>query len=240
MLAVLSSLLLASCIRPGSQTASTGGSSSPGSSSGSSTPTVHLGSSNFLVSSITVPKGSMLTLVDDAAVPHILKNGSWVNGAQQLKKESGAPAVNVTFNGNDTHQIGPFNTPGTYHIFCTIHVNMNLTIIVTNSSSGGGSGSGSGGSAAVHLESSNFQVPSITIAKGATLTVIDDVAVAHILRNGSWVNGSPQPKQEPGAPTVNVSFNGNDTHTIGPWNTAGTFHIYCTIHPGMNLTIIVK
>jgi plastocyanin len=72
----------------------------------------------------------MLTLVDDVNVPHLLKNGSWVNGNQVPKQESGAPSVNVTFTGNDTHKIGPFNTAGTYHIFCTIHQNMNLTIVV--------------------------------------------------------------------------------------------------------------
>ena len=28
--------------------------------------------------------------------------------------------------------------------------------------------------------------------------------------------------------------------TIGPFNTAGTFHLYCTVHQGMNLTVIVQ
>ena len=27
---------------------------------------------------------------------------------------------------------------------------------------------------------------------------------------------------------------------IGPFTTAGIFHIYCTIHRGMNLTIVVQ
>jgi len=236
VIAAMSSVLLASCIRPGTPLPTANGGNTPG---GSSTPTVHLTATNFAVPSITIPKGSMLTLVDDVAVIHIIKNGSWVNGNQVPKQESGAPTVNVTFNGNDTHQIGPFNTAGTYHIFCTIHPGMNLTIIVSNSSSGGSSGSSSG-SSTVHLTAANFAVPSVTIAKGSTLTLVDDVAVIHIIKNGSWVNGSPVPKQESGAPTVNVTFNGNDTHQIGPFNTAGTFHIYCTIHPGMNLTIIVK
>jgi|GEM_PF-3476443 len=234
IMAAMSGVVFASCIRPGTPLPTTNGGSTP-----SSTPTVHLGTSNFLVSSITIPKGSMLTIVDDVSVLHILKNGSWVNGSQVPKKEAGAPTVNVTFSGSDTHQIGPFSTPGTFHIFCTVHPGMNLTIIVSNSSSGSSSGSGSG-SSKVHLEAANFQQPSITIAKGSTLTVVDDVSVIHILKNGSWVNGSQVPKKEAGAPTVNVTFSGNDTHQIGPFNTAGTFHIYCTIHPGMNLTIIVK
>jgi plastocyanin len=90
-----------------------------------------MGPTNFLVSSVTIPKGSKLTLVDDASVPHIIKNGSWVNGAQKATKEPGAPTVNLTFNSSgETHAIGPFTTAGTYHIYCTIHLNMNLTIIV--------------------------------------------------------------------------------------------------------------
>ncbi len=130
MLVVLAigSIALASCIRPGTPTAKSSSSSS--SSSGSNGTTVHLESTNFQVSSTSIPKGSMLTFVDDVAVAHILKNGSWVNGNQVPKQEPGAPSVNVTFSGSDTHKIGPFNTAGTYHIFCTIHPNMNLTITV--------------------------------------------------------------------------------------------------------------
>jgi len=127
VIAAMSSVLLASCIRPGTPLPTASGGNTP---TGSSTPTVHLLASSFQESSITIPKGSMLTLVDTASSPHIIKNGSWVNGNQVPKKEAGAPTVNVNFSGNDTHQIGPFNTAGTYHIFCTIHPNMNLTIIV--------------------------------------------------------------------------------------------------------------
>lgn len=103
------------------------------------------------------------------------------------------------------------------------------------------SSSSSGGSApTVHMCSNNFVQKSITISKGQSLTLVDDASTTHIIANGSWVNGSAQPKQEPGAPTVNVTFNGNDTHQIGLFNTSGTYHLYCTVHPGMNLTVIVQ
>src|SRR3989440_4880136 len=39
-------------------------------------PTVHMGAGNFLQSSVTIPKGSKLVLVDDVAALHILANGS--------------------------------------------------------------------------------------------------------------------------------------------------------------------
>jgi len=109
------------------------------------------------------------------------------------------------------------------------------------SSSVNSSSSGNSSSPIVHLGASNFDQSSITIQKGQSLTLTDDTAAVHILANGSWVNGAPQPKQEPGAPTVNnVQFNGNDSHTVGPFNTPGTYHLYCTVHPGMNLTVIVE
>jgi len=92
----------------------------------------------------------------------------------------------------------------------------------------------------VHLGVSSFEQSSVTISKGSKLLLIDDGNFLHILQNGSWVNNSPHSSAEPGAPSVqHVNVNGNSVE-IGPFNTAGTFHIYCTIHPGMNLTIIVQ
>jgi plastocyanin len=92
----------------------------------------------------------------------------------------------------------------------------------------------------VHMSAVNFTQPSITIAKGSRLLLVDDVAVTHILANGSWEHSTATPAHEPGAPTVNnVQVNGTSTE-IGPFTTAGTYHLYCIIHQGMNLTIIVQ
>ncbi len=92
----------------------------------------------------------------------------------------------------------------------------------------------------VHMSAGNFSQPSVTISKGSKLLLVDDVAVPHILANGSWENGVPKPEKEPGAPTVNnVQVNGNSVE-VGPFSTAGTYHIYCTVHQGMNLTVIVQ
>jgi len=92
----------------------------------------------------------------------------------------------------------------------------------------------------VHMSAVNFTQPSITIAKGSKLLLVDDVAVTHILVNGSWQCSTATPVHEPGAPTVNnVQVNGTSTE-IGPFTTAGTYHLYCIIHQRMNLTIIVQ
>jgi|SRR6266436_2632602 len=108
--------------------------------------------------------------------------------------------------------------------------------------SAGSCGSSSSGSTpTVHMCGNNFVQSNITISKGQSLTLVDDASAVHIIANGSWANGSAEPKQEPGAPTANQrQFNGNDSHVIGPFNTAGTFHLYCTMHPGMNLTVMVQ
>ena len=90
-----------------------------------------------------------------------------------------------------------------------------------------------------HMAGASFLVSSVKVPKGQMLTLVDDSTAQHIIKNGTWNGSTPEPKTEPGAPTVNVTFNGNDSSAIGPFNTAGTFQLYCTIHPGMNLTVNV-
>lgn len=133
MFAVLAigSILLAACARPGTPSGTTNQGTPSGPSGGGNT--VHMGPANFVQSSITISKGSKLTLVDDVAVPHIITNGMYdASGAPKPAKEPGAPTVdNVQFNSSgDSKDIGPFTTAGTFHLYCTIHVNMNLTITV--------------------------------------------------------------------------------------------------------------
>lgn len=127
----IGSILFAACTRPGTATTPGNSSNTPAAGNGGGGTAVHMGASNFLVSSISIPKGAKLAIIDDVAVPHILQNGMYdANGTPKPSKESGAPTVNVNYAGSDTHDIGPFTTAGTFHIYCTIHVNMNLTITV--------------------------------------------------------------------------------------------------------------
>lgn len=93
-------------------------------------PTVHMGASSFLQTSVTFPKGSKLLLVDDVAAVHIIANGTWQNGAPVSATEPGAPSVNNVQINSGSIEIGPFTTAGTYHIYCKVHQNMNLTVIV--------------------------------------------------------------------------------------------------------------
>jgi plastocyanin len=126
----IGSTVLAACTRPGTPSASASKGNNGGGGGGGGN-TVHMGNTNFLVSTVSISKGSKLTLIDDVAVPHIIKNGMWASGAQKLAQEPGAPTVNQSFSGSgESHDIGPFTTAGTFHLLCTIHTDMNLTVTV--------------------------------------------------------------------------------------------------------------
>jgi plastocyanin len=122
VLVFLSLLTLVAC--GGSGSGSTGG--------GNDSTTVHLNSQIFVQSSVTIRKGSTITLVNDTSTSHILANGSWIDGGAKSMQEQGMPPVNMMqVSGSGNNQvIGPFNTPGTFHLYCVMHPGMNLTITV--------------------------------------------------------------------------------------------------------------
>jgi hypothetical protein len=96
------------------------------------------------------------------------------------------------------------------------------------------------GEPTVHLSAGNFVQNVVLVPKGSKLRLVEDVNTEHVLRNGFWkADGSPESSAEPGAPVVNVTVTGGSVD-LGPFVTAGVFHLYCTIHPGMNLTIVVQ
>ncbi len=93
----------------------------------------------------------------------------------------------------------------------------------------------------VHTNDSMFVQSSVIVKKGESITLVADTAMLHIIANGTWDNGTAKPAVEPGAPVVkDVQLNGNGSVVIGPFPTTGTFKLYCTIHPGMNLTVVVQ
>ncbi len=123
----------------------------------------------------------------------------------------------------------------------------------TGTANTGGSGSGSSAPAAtkapscsagdtVKTSAGNFEQTCITLSKGGTLKVVQDAGSAfHELDYGQWNGSSAQPASAPaGAPAMKDLKISTPSTSIGPFTTAGTFHIYCIVHPGMNLTVVVK
>lgn len=109
------------------------------------------------------------------------------------------------------------------------------TVTVTSTSNTGGSNT-------VDLAAMSFTPSSITIPRGTSVTLRNQTATVHIISNGTWNGNVPAPKTEAGAPVVNgMTFNtSGETKTIGPFTTPGTFHYYCSVHPGMNLVVTVQ
>lgn len=99
--------------------------------------------------------------------------------------------------------------------------------------------SGSSSNNTVTMGGAAFNTTSITIPKGSSITFsTDQGGTAHNLVNGS--NG--QAHAEDGAatfPSGGYIVSPGKSWTMGPWNTAGTFHVTCTYHPAMNLTVTV-
>lgn len=113
-------------------------------------------------------------------------------------------------------------------------------IVACGGTSGGGGGTSSNNT--VNQTASTFSPDTITIKKGQSITLNNQTATTHIISNGTWNGNTPAPKVETGAPVMsNVLFNAvNEAKTVGPFNTAGTYHYYCSVHPGMNLTVTVQ
>ena len=93
----------------------------------------------------------------------------------------------------------------------------------------------------VKMGDTNFAVIAISIPKGSVLTFenVSSAGSLHILvvgRNGQneAENGSP----DFGGAAGHRTDPGN-TWTTPPWSIAGTYHVTCTVHPLMNLTVTV-
>jgi plastocyanin/putative flippase GtrA len=123
-----------------------------------------------------------------------------------------------------------------------IFVGAVLVVLLTQGSAGANVNiPNSAGEPTVHMGPGNFVQSSVTVSKGSKLLLVDDGSFVHILRNGRWnADGTPQPITEPGSPIVNNVQVDRNSLEIGPFTTAGTYHLYCTVHQGMNLTIRVQ
>ena len=120
---------------------------------------------------------------------------------------------------------------GTMLVSLIVAANPQNTSAVTNQ----------GGEPTVHMSVVSFVQNVVLVPKGSKLMIVDDGQYQHILQNGMWTaSGSAKSMTEPGAPTLNNVTVNSGSLEIGPFTTAGVYHIYCTIHAKMNLTILVE
>jgi plastocyanin len=92
---------------------------------------------------------------------------------------------------------------------------------------GGGAGGGGGGGAEVSMEGIAFQPAEVTVSAGDTVTWTNDDSVGHDVTADSFSSG------DPGGMAPGDTFE----HTF---EEAGTFDYVCTVHPGMEGTVVVE
>ncbi len=112
--------------------------------------------------------------------------------------------------------------------------------LLGNAPQSGATASTTNGIPTVHTTGARFLTNVVLVPKGKSLVITDDDGEQHIIANGSWINNTPRPQTEPGSPLAQQLDLQSGSKIIGPFNTAGIFHIYCTIHLNMNLTVIVQ
>jgi len=86
-----------------------------------------------------------------------------------------------------------------------------------------------------------FEPAAVQIAAGSSVTMRDAPDdVPHVLANGSWEDNGPAPAEAPGAPALeDVEVEDGQTLVVGPYDEPGTYPVFCTIHPGMEMTVEV-
>ena len=90
---------------------------------------------------------------------------------------------------------------------------------------------------AVRMNHEAFGTKVITIHRGQKLTFTNDSRWIHIIGPGNDAHLTA-PDNEPVTPRVLLER--NQTYTTGVWNTPGTYNMTCTVHPEMNLKVIVQ
>jgi plastocyanin len=92
---------------------------------------------------------------------------------------------------------------------------------------------------AVGMGHEKFSERRVTIHRGQTLRFVNDSGWLHVIGPGD----EGRLKAENGAPSLGergafISERG-DSFTTAPWNKPGTYHITCSLHPEMNITVVV-
>ena len=119
---------------------------------------------------------------------------------------------------------------------------LTLALVIAGCGGGSASGGGSGGASnEVDLGAASFEQSSVTLTSGQALHLVDSQASGgtHNLcigQNGTCDSSASGPSELKGP---GMMINAGDTKDI-TFSAAGTYHVTCTIHPNMNLTVTVQ
>lgn len=91
----------------------------------------------------------------------------------------------------------------------------------------------------IGMTQEGFARSTITIAAGSSLTFVNNSRYLHVLAFGTE-RGTPA-----GAPVFHGAYGtqvsqSGDRYTTAAWTTPGVYHVICTLHPEMTLTVVVR
>jgi plastocyanin len=89
----------------------------------------------------------------------------------------------------------------------------------------------------VGMVNESFTQSSVTLQRGERLVLVNDSRVVHVI--GPGIDQHVYSPQR-GDPVLGFHLmQTNAVYTTGRWMAPGTYHLTCTVHPGMNLTVVV-
>ncbi|HEV2935754.1 MAG TPA: hypothetical protein VGY96_21720 [Streptosporangiaceae bacterium] len=89
----------------------------------------------------------------------------------------------------------------------------------------------------VGMATRDFAKGAVILHRGERLTLVNNSNAVHVIGPGLDTHIiSP----EHGVPMTGFHLmQTNSVYTTGPWMTLGTFYLTCSVHPGMNLKVVV-
>jgi plastocyanin len=90
---------------------------------------------------------------------------------------------------------------------------------------------------AIGMTHEGYSQKVVTIHPGDRLTFTNDSRFIHIIGAGTGGHLDAPTASEPIRSRVLVQT--NKSYTTGPWNTPGVYHMTCSVHPEMDIKIVV-
>ena len=110
-----------------------------------------------------------------------------------------------------------------------------------SSSGGGGGEDASGDGVPVNTALLSFDPKEVQVAKGQTVTWVGGDNITHVLVQGEYtVGGDGLRTEETDDKAFNLRLTKKDQKVSHTYDKPGTFTYFCTIHKGMNGTVVVS